>query len=1380
MFLKKISIAKFKTFQNFNLQEEFSPNINVIIGKIGNGKSNLLSAISYVLSDIYSHIKEDNKKKLFNKEFREIVESGQYDINNENTKNENHKFSINLLFDNKNKTLNIDKDEVNVFRSYSILKNVDETLINSKQVSRSELFRVFSNYMLDNNFYIVQQGKIDKIISSSKEELMEICCEVFGIKELENCIENWNNEINDIKSLIVKLDSNLNHTNDMTINLEKQCYLLNEFREEEKLKNAYEFIIYSEKKRQEEFKFNKFIEEKKEYQKNYNSSLINYNKITETFNLYSQRKLRLEKRLNTLEENIKKCDDEIYNILKAKQDKEINTKAKNFYEGHQSDNLNLSFINVQNNSKNSNDVKINTYEQLNFYKIKLENELKELNLEKQKLNNCLEETNSIINNIKMQIESFNNNNSLIKFQKVIFNECLQQKYIDEKRIVIATKIEEINKDIEKIQYNNININNETNNINNSIKECKTSMVNLINYNNNYSSSSSSYNSEIELLNNSRIKLANDLKIVNQELNTNLISIDFLKGIELEEKSNFMYYDNYITARNIIDANIEGVYGYLMQFIDLESINNKYFTAIELSAKQKLFSIIVDNKQTALNVINYNNTNFNGHIIHIYSIEDFMLLNNNKEVFRDNNVISLVDIINIKDVNKTLQRDDITCNIENNVKLLDNNIISHIINKILSKYVIVSSFELGIEYAKSKKLNCITSNNDIIESGAIIIKSFCTNRKSCIDMYLKSNNYYLKKKHILNGIEILNENKIKINEEDKNIVNRLQEIYIIKQKESNEIIENKKKIVLLKKEIENYEEIYSNNLAILLTNNKFLDNNKSKLEFLNYVISNINITLKVKNFTDFIKQYNIDNNDNNLKDIDKNKIIRLEEEKLSLDNKIYDIEKEIYNIQNKKIDKINNDLNELVNKMNMLKCDNNINIDNIFNTLDNNITTDNQVKNTLFNSNVKKGKNKKNKESIINNNIVNEDNNSHLISKNIINNRKVLLVNINTLEALNQDLDQFESNKNSYVLEKVKCSNMLEEITNKLSNLKINELDFIKSDLSKKETILKLANKKIKDSQLMIENINNIFNNNLYNIESNNNESYNTINSVIKKELNQAKVIAQKNYDVNSNEYSSMLLKPFYKKLNELNDKLKKYNSVDRLANERLNQFKDKNNQFKKYIKDLKTKVEIFNSFISVVKDIKENKFTELFINLKKNFNNFFKKLVPNGECYLELIDILDDKSNSLKSKKKGIELKVNFDISNQEENQSQIDSTNLITNNSNYSNKHGKLFNLKELSGGQKSITALSLIFALALQSNPPFIILDEVEAALDSNAKYNLSNLIKEVSSKGCQFFINSSKQETVNIADKIFLMSYSSIGSILQEIDKNAANEFLENNKF
>ena len=77
---------------------------------------------------------------------------------------------------------------------------------------------------------------------------------------------------------------------------------------------------------------------------------------------------------------------------------------------------------------------------------------------------------------------------------------------------------------------------------------------------------------------------------------------------------------------------------------------------------------------------------------------------------------------------------------------------------------------------------------------------------------------------------------------------------------------------------------------------------------------------------------------------------------------------------------------------------------------------------------------------------------------------------------------------------------------------------------------------------------------------------------------------------------------------------------------------------------------------------------------------------------------------------------------------------------------------LSELSGGQRSLVALSLILSLLLFKPAPLYILDEVDAALDLSHTQNIGQMLKS-HFKSSQFIVVSLKDGMFNNANVLFL---------------------------
>lgn len=164
---------------------------------------------------------------------------------------------------------------------------------------------------------------------------------------------------------------------------------------------------------------------------------------------------------------------------------------------------------------------------------------------------------------------------------------------------------------------------------------------------------------------------------------------------------------------------------------------------------------------------------------------------------------------------------------------------------------------------------------------------------------------------------------------------------------------------------------------------------------------------------------------------------------------------------------------------------------------------------------------------------------------------------------------------------------------------------------------------------------------------------------------------------------------------------------------------DKRNQFlTTQLADLNESLASLQRTITRINKISRERFAETFEAVNACFKDVFSHIFPGGRGKLLLTD-----ENDL------LETGVDIDI--------QIPGK--------------KAQSVSLLSGGEKSLAAIALIFAILMYRPSPFLILDEVDAALD-DANTNLFNrLIKDVAEKSQVIMITHNKS-TMEVADTLF----------------------------
>ncbi|UCE11637.1 MAG: chromosome segregation protein SMC [Candidatus Thorarchaeota archaeon] len=145
------------------------------------------------------------------------------------------------------------------------------------------------------------------------------------------------------------------------------------------------------------------------------------------------------------------------------------------------------------------------------------------------------------------------------------------------------------------------------------------------------------------------------------------------------------------------------------------------------------------------------------------------------------------------------------------------------------------------------------------------------------------------------------------------------------------------------------------------------------------------------------------------------------------------------------------------------------------------------------------------------------------------------------------------------------------------------------------------------------------------------------------------------------------------------------------------------------------------AFMEEIEAEKTRKFLQVYNDIADNFSSVFAKLSPGGEASL----MLENPEHPLMG---GITVR---------------------------SKPRGKdLVTLDAMSGGEKTLTGLALIFAIQLYSPASFYVFDEIDAALDDVNAHNVALLISEMA-KSSQFVVVSLRDTTVRKADLLIGVS-------------------------
>lgn len=227
----------------------------------------------------------------------------------------------------------------------------------------------------------------------------------------------------------------------------------------------------------------------------------------------------------------------------------------------------------------------------------------------------------------------------------------------------------------------------------------------------------------------------------------------------------------------------------------------------------------------------------------------------------------------------------------------------------------------------------------------------------------------------------------------------------------------------------------------------------------------------------------------------------------------------------------------------------------------------------------------------------------------------------------------------------------------------------------------------------------------------------------------------------------------------MNKKLKKYSHVNKKAYDQYVNFSEQRESLLKRKEELDQGADKVKELVESLDRQKDEAINRTFRGVSAHFKDVFKELVPNGEAELVMRTMIDestetdeemddsgdsqsetgkktrfDPKNPSVSLYKGIGIKVRF-------------------------SEVGENYLMSQLSGGQKALVAMSLIFAIQRCDPAPFYLFDELDQALDSTHRASIANLIQRQANSTenpTQFIYSTFRPELVTVANRCYGISH------------------------
>uniref|UniRef100_T1JG50 Structural maintenance of chromosomes protein n=1 Tax=Strigamia maritima TaxID=126957 RepID=T1JG50_STRMM len=245
-------------------------------------------------------------------------------------------------------------------------------------------------------------------------------------------------------------------------------------------------------------------------------------------------------------------------------------------------------------------------------------------------------------------------------------------------------------------------------------------------------------------------------------------------------------------------------------------------------------------------------------------------------------------------------------------------------------------------------------------------------------------------------------------------------------------------------------------------------------------------------------------------------------------------------------------------------------------------------------------------------------------------------------------------------------------------------------------------------------------------------------------------------------YSHLSLKQLFKKLEQCNHELKKYSHVNKKALDQFINFSDQKEKLMKRKEELDRGHQSITELMSVLEQRKYEAIQLTFKQVSKYFSEVFKKLVPQGHATLVM--------------KKGDQEEAGSSHDVQPvPNVEQFTGVGIRVS---FSGKTAEMREMQQLSGGQKSLVALALIFAIQKCDPAPFYLFDEIDQALDAQHRKAVADMIHELS-KDAQFITTTFRPELLEKADKFYGVMFRNKVSHIDCVTREEARDFVEDDQ-
>ncbi|KAL1348062.1 hypothetical protein AAHE18_07G051900 [Arachis hypogaea] len=665
MYIKQVVIEGFKSYKEQIATEPFSPKVNCVVGANGSGKSNFFHAIRFVLSDLYQNLRNEDRHSLLHEGAGHQVVSA----------------FVEIVFDNSDNRIPVDKEEVRLRRTIGLKK--DEYFLDGKHITKTEVMNLLESagFSRSNPYYVVQQGKISSLTLMKDSERLDLLKEIGGTRVYEErrreslkIMQETGNKRKQIIQVVQYLDERLKE-------LDEEKEELRKYQQLDKQRKSLEYAIYSKEVQDAQQKLMEIEEARAKVSE---TSAKKYNDV-----------LDAHEKIKDLENTLKDVAKELQNSNKEKES--IEKRRTKALKKHTE--LELDVKDLQEKITGNIRAKEDAARQLKI----LEKNIQDSNDELEKIRPKYEEqvmeekeiTKRIMEREKQLSILYQKQGRATQFPSKAARDKWLRKEIEDLERVLSS-----NSGQEKMLLEEIGrLKGELDGCDETIEKCRSQITTLQSHIDQSRQGFNKYKVQ-------RDKLQDKRKSLWDKENTLTAEIDKLRAeVEKAEKS----LDHAIpgdvrrgmnSVRKICrEYNISGVYG---PIIELLSCEEKFFTAVEVTAGNSLFHVVVENDDTSTQIIRHLNAHKGGRVT-------FIPLNRVRAPRitypQSSDVIPLLKKLNFKhDYNPAF-------------------------SQVFARTVVCKNLDVASRVARTDGLDCITLDGDQVSKKGSMTGGFYDHRRS---------------------------------------------------------------------------------------------------------------------------------------------------------------------------------------------------------------------------------------------------------------------------------------------------------------------------------------------------------------------------------------------------------------------------------------------------------------------------------------------------------------------------------------------------------------------------------------------------------------------------------------------------------------------------